>query len=154
MIKFKAPLSYKYYFLGNFYGMSGSLAEKLFSIFFIFLFIWCIWFKFYDIAIFAIAIPVFYYFVIPLIKLFFARAYYKMNTIEYFFGGDSFGYSIGAYKLEIKKHKIEYILVKPNYLLIKIFKQKLYFVGEIKAVKNVEKLLLQSDYKNLIRTKN
>jgi len=150
MISFVTPLLYKYYFLGNFYRMFSSLVEKLFLIFFVFLSGWNIWLKNYYSAILIICIPIFFYFIVPLIKLIYAKAYYKMDTIEYFFGDDSFGYAIGDYKMEIKKQEIEYIKFQPNNLLIKIFKQKLYFVGEEKDVASVKKLMLQSDYKKFV----
>ncbi len=73
-----------------------------------------------------------------------------MDTIEYFFGDDSFGYAIESYKMEIEKQKIEYIKFQPNNLLIKIFKQKLYFVGEEKDVASVKKQMLESDYKKFV----
>lgn len=59
----------------------------------------------------AILIPVVVNFVLPLIIFIYERSYYEVDFIEYFFGDTSFGYTIGEYKIEIKKEKIEHIRV-------------------------------------------
>lgn len=155
MIKFKTPLKYKYYLLGNFYRMLGSFVEKAFLVFFLFLSLFNIWIQNYYWSIVAILIPIFINLVFPLIKFLYARAYYQMDFIEYFFDNSSFGYTIGEYKIEIKKEKIEYIKASNQYFLVKVFKQKLYFVADKAQIQKTKKELLNSEYKTLFgKSKN
>jgi hypothetical protein len=129
--------------------MFGSLVEKAFLVLFLFLFALNIWVQHYYWSIVAILIPIFITFVFPLIKFLYAKAYYKMDFIEYFFDSSSFGYTIGEYKLEIKKEKIEYIKANNNYFLVKVFKQKFYFVSDKEQIQKTKNKLLNSEYKTL-----
>jgi len=147
MIKFKTPLKYKYYLISNFYRMADSIVDKIFLVFFVLLFFVNILLQNYYLAIISFLIPVFFNLVFSLVKFLYAKLYYKINFMEYFFNKNSFGYTIGEYKIEIQKEKIEYIKANKNCFLIKTLRQKLYFIADKTQLQKIKKELLNSSYK-------
>lgn len=151
MISFKTPLHYKFYFLGNAYRIFYTWGGRFFLIYFIAFSIWFGSARDYYFALMMLSIPLVFIFILPLIKLIYARSYYKFTHIEYFFDDDSFGYRMGDYKMEIKKQNIEYIKIRPNLLLIKIVKNRLFFVIDNTNVANIKEQLLKSEYKKFLK---
>jgi hypothetical protein len=73
--------------------------------------------------------------------------YFKIDFIEYFFDQETFGYTIGDYKIEFKKDRIIELGFYDKYIFIQIPKQKLYFIGETEAISKVKKNIQTLGYK-------
>ena len=150
MIHFTTQFTYKQYFLGNLYRLLGRRVEQVFLFVFAFLFFMNVLGERYFLAIVCILFPISMYFILPLIKLLMAKWYYKVGNIEYFFSDDAVGYRFGEYTFEVKKEKIEYIQFLRHVIVVKVFRNKIYFVASKEQIEKTKNECLKTDYKALI----
>ncbi len=147
MVTFKTKLDYKQYFLGSFYKMTRGVIDKLFLIFFFCGSILYFIIELPKYGIIFICMPIIFFLGIPLLKYLYAKIYFKMDFIEYFFNQKTFGYTIGDYKLEFKKERIVELSFYDSYIFIQIPKQKLFFIGESEEINKVKKNIQTLGYK-------
>lgn len=150
MITFKTKLTLETYFLANYYRLTDSVVEKIFLTVFIIGLMSSILIGDYMLSCAMIVVISFFYIVVPLIKYIYTQVYFKYDTIEYFFDTESFGYTLGDYKIEVKNDNIKSIVCTNNYIRIDVPKQKLYFFGDKNDIDDVKKKLLNSVYKDFI----
>lgn len=150
MITFKTSLHLKYYFATHWHRLFGSWFGKIYFPLAALLIILDIGDGFTSQSWTLIGVVLFLLLGLPAIKFLLARFYHKAQYMEYFFGPESFGYSVGSWKIEVKKDQIKTIVVKASYLKIKLHKLTLYAAAEPEIIKQVKNELLVSEYKSLV----
>lgn len=150
MINFTTQLTYSNYFWANYYRFSETLIDKLMPLLALFCVISFTILGYWPIGLFFLLLPIITFFVIPLIKYLYAKFYLHVNTIDYFFNTETFGYKIGSYKIEIDKKVIRNISFRKKYMKITAEKQTLYFVTE-GDTQDLYRQFLSSTYSAIIK---
>lgn len=148
MITFETKNKFKYFFIGNFFRIFYTKSGILNLFIIVFLTLSYTYFFSYIYSFFWI---LFLFVILPFIKFLSTRFFYKASETDYFFDKDFFGFKIAGGEIKFKSSNIEYIKVLSNCFVIKVLRQKLFFVGSYEDIFNTKEKLLNSNYKEFIK---